>query len=134
MSNGGFGGIHQKLLRALWRERPSAIVPAGDSALVVEFEERIDPAVNARAIAAGRGGSGGACRRRPRRGADLPIGRDLLRSAAHRLATRCWRASSARRRSRRPTGDRGRPPVRIPVCYGGELGPDLAARCRVRAT
>ena len=26
------------------------IVPAGDSALVVEFEERIDPAVNARAI------------------------------------------------------------------------------------
>jgi allophanate hydrolase subunit 1 len=27
------------------------IVPAGDSALIVEFEERIDPAVNARAIA-----------------------------------------------------------------------------------
>ena len=27
------------------------IVPAGDSALVVEFEERIDPAINARVIA-----------------------------------------------------------------------------------
>ena len=27
------------------------VVPAGDSALVVEFEERIDPIVNARAIA-----------------------------------------------------------------------------------
>ena len=30
---------------------PYRIVPAGDSALIVEFEERIDPAVNARAIA-----------------------------------------------------------------------------------
>jgi len=27
------------------------IVPAGDSAVIVEFEERIDPAVNARTIA-----------------------------------------------------------------------------------
>ena len=27
------------------------IIPAGDSALIVEFEERIDPAINARAIA-----------------------------------------------------------------------------------
>ena len=30
---------------------PYRIVPAGDSALIVEFEERIDPDVNARTIA-----------------------------------------------------------------------------------
>ncbi len=30
---------------------PFRVVPAGDSVLVVEFEERIDPAVNARTIA-----------------------------------------------------------------------------------
>ena len=45
MSNGGFGGIHQKLLQALVVSRDVASSrPAGDSALVVEFEERIDPA------------------------------------------------------------------------------------------
>ena len=35
---------------AVPRPRPR-IVPAGDSAVIVEFEERVDPGVNARAIA-----------------------------------------------------------------------------------
>ena len=51
MSNGGFGGIHRKLLAGAARETVIRIVPAGDSALIVEFEERIDPVVNARTIA-----------------------------------------------------------------------------------
>ena len=51
MSNGGFGGIHRKLLQALVVSGAAfRLVPAGDSVVVVEFEERIDEAVNAQAI------------------------------------------------------------------------------------
>src|SRR5262245_18123649 len=61
-----FGGCRQSRLRPLRSRRPSVaraanargavktdfrILPAGDSVLVVEFEERIDPVINVRAIA-----------------------------------------------------------------------------------
>jgi inhibitor of KinA len=102
------------------------VVPAGDSAIIVEFEERIDPAVNARTIACAEA----------IQGAQLPGVRDvvptyrsvaiyfdplrtngnLLMESVDREATR---ASSVAGTSRAP--------VRIPVCYGGELGPDLAS-------
>ena len=104
----------------------TAIVAAGDSALVVEFEERIDPAVNARAIALAE------ARRRRR---DLAGVRDVvptyrsvavyfdpLRTDCDALLRGCVeRAATARPAPRTPA----RRPVRIPVCYGGELGPDL---------
>jgi inhibitor of KinA len=102
------------------------IVPAGDSALVVEFEERIDPAVNARTI---------VCADAIQRAA-LPGVRDVVptyRSVAvyfdplrtdsdtlmERIAHEAEHASA-------PAAIAA-PPVRIPVSYGGEFGPDLAA-------
>lgn len=100
------------------------ILLAGDSALVVEFEERIDPEVNARAIALADA----------LQSAGLAGVRDVVptfRSVAvyfdplhtggealiARVETEAARASSEAHATR--------PPVRIPVCYGGELGPDL---------
>lgn len=102
------------------------IVPAGDSALIVEFEERIDPVVNARTI---------ACAEAVRRAAVAGV-RDVVptyRSVAvyfdplrtdsdllmERIAHEAEHASSA--------AEITSAPVRIPVCYGGEFGPDLAA-------
>ena len=100
------------------------IVPAGDSALIVEFEERIDPDVNARTIACAEG----------IQAARLAGVRDVVptyRSVAvyfdplrtdHDALLACLE-----REARRPptAASAVRPPVRIPVCYGGELGPDL---------
>ncbi len=102
------------------------VVPAGDSAIIVEFEERIDPAVNARTIACAEA----------IQDAQLPGVRDVVptyRSVAiyfdplrtngnlliERVDREATRASSVEATSRAP--------VRIPVCYGGELGPDLAS-------
>jgi inhibitor of KinA len=102
------------------------IVPAGDSALIVEFEERIDPAVNARAIACADA----------IQAVNMPGVRDvvptyrsvaiyfdplrtdsdaLLERIAHEAEHAVAPAATAST------------PVRIPVCYGGELGPDLAS-------
>jgi len=100
------------------------IVAAGDSALVVEFEDRIDPAVNARAIALADA----------LQAAHLAGVRDVVptfRSVAvyfdplhtggealiARIETEAARAPSETAATR--------PAVRIPVCYGGEWGPDL---------
>jgi inhibitor of KinA len=100
------------------------IVPAGDSVLVVEFDERIDAAVNARAIAVADAIEA----------AGLPGVRDVVptyRSVAvyfdplrtaydtlHRLLEREAEGAA-------PDASAPRAPIRIPVCYGGELGPDL---------
>jgi inhibitor of KinA len=100
------------------------IVPAGDSAIVVEFEERIDPAVNARTIAFAEAVQA----------ASLPGVRDVVptyRSTAiyfDPLRTdvvammACIEREAARPAAPPPSGLE---PVRIPVCYGGEFGPDL---------
>ncbi len=107
---------------------PSAdfhIVPAGDAALVVEFEDRIDPAINARAIAIAEG----------LRAAALAGVRDIvptyrsvtvyfdpLRTPVEGLVDRLAHAAAAA--TGRQTAPRD--PVRVPVCYGGPFGPDLA--------
>jgi KipI family sensor histidine kinase inhibitor len=100
------------------------IVFAGDSALVVEFEERIDPAVNARAIAlADALESAGLAGVRD----VVPTFRsvavyfDPLHTGGDALIARI--ETEAARASAQTCATR--PPVRIPVCYGGELGPDL---------
>jgi len=100
------------------------IVPAGESAIIVEFEERIDPAVNARTIAFAEA----------IQSANLAGVRDVVptyRSTAIyfdplRTDTAALMAS-IEREAVRPGGPAGAvsAPVRIPVCYGGELGPDL---------
>jgi inhibitor of KinA len=100
------------------------IVPAGDSAIVVEFEERIDPMVNARTIAFAEAVQA----------ANLPGVRDVvptyrstaiyfdpLRSDLVAMMA-CIEREAARPAALPPSG---LAPVRIPVCYGGELGPDL---------
>jgi inhibitor of KinA len=102
------------------------IVSAGDSAIVVEFEERIDAAVNAQAIALADA----------LQTANVPGVRDVvptyrsvaiyfdpLRTDIDRLTRGIESAVS------QPPSLSGeaRPPVRIPVCYGGDFGPDLAA-------
>ena len=128
MSNGGFGGIHQKLLQALGVSARIRIVPAGDSALIVEFDERIDPGVNARAIALAEPIAGGAARRRPRRRADLSIGGGLLRSAADRRTTRLCALLDARPRATAPR----RRPAPAPIRDSGVLR--RRARPRSRRT
>jgi inhibitor of KinA len=102
------------------------IVPAGESALFVEFEERIDPEINARAIACADA----------IQAARLAGVRDVVptyRSVAvyfdplrtdHDALVACL----ARAADQPPAAASApRHPVRIPVCYGGDLGPDLAA-------
>ena len=104
---------------------PYRIVPAGDSAIVVEFEERIDPAVNARAIACAEAIQAAAL---PGVRDVVPTYRsvaiyfdplrtdsDALLACVDREAARSLASASAAREA-----------IRIPVCYGAELGPDLA--------
>jgi KipI family sensor histidine kinase inhibitor len=97
---------------------------AGDSALIVELGEGIDPAVNARAVAL-------AARLR----ADAPTGvRDVMatfRSVAvffdpQRIDLEALQAHVLRVPADTP-GEAGRSAIEVPVEYGGEAGPDLEA-------
>ncbi len=100
------------------------VVPAGESALIVEFEERIDPAVNARAIALAATLEAAAIR-----GIrdvvptyrSVAIHFDPLRTDYDQLVACVQHELSDP--SPEPTAVR--PVLRIPVCYGGEFGPDL---------
>ena len=101
----------------------------GDAALLVEFEPSASiAAVNARVLALGERCGRRARAGRARRRADVSLGRGLLRSAAHRRR-RAARDASTRLAAAGAAACRGasRPPVEIPVCYGGGSGPDLAA-------
>jgi inhibitor of KinA len=109
---------------ALLSQNDFRIVPAGDSALIVEFEERIDPAVNARAIAVADA----------IRGAAIPGIRDVVptyRSVGvyfDPLSTNYDAlVAGVERGAAQPVVEPpDRVPVRIPVCYGSDLGPDIA--------
>jgi inhibitor of KinA len=108
---------------------PFRVVPAGDSALIIEFEERIDPAVNGRAIAAAQGIQRAAI---PGVRDVVPAYRsvavyfDPLRTDYHRLL------EEVLAQSRHPSISTAArvSTLRIPVCYGGEFGPDLATVAR----
>lgn len=102
------------------------IVPAGDSALIVEFEERIDPAINARAIALAdllQAAAIAGVRDVVPTYRSVAVFFDPLRTNYDTLLERIERDAG------RPAPDAGRQaePLRIPVCYGGDLGPDLGA-------
>ena len=97
---------------------------AGDSTVIVELEDRIDPAVNARAVALADAV----------RNALLPGVRDIVptfRAVAvyfDPLRTDMDALSSVLEggvRSCLPES-RAPAPIRVPVCYGGGFGPDLA--------
>ena len=101
------------------------IVTAGDSALIVEFEERIDPDVNARAICCAEAIQ--AARITGIRDVvptyrSVAVYFDPLRTAGD-ILMRCLEHAAGQPLS---PAAAARTPVRIPVCYGGDLGPDLA--------
>ena len=127
MSNGGFDDIHRKLLDALEARGVSDVTlrPAGDAAWFIELEDRLDEAVNDRAIAIGRAVDA----------ARLPGVRDVVTGyrsvAVHvdplRADAAGLEAALARVASEASAGPaEAAAVVRVPVCYGGELGPDLA--------
>jgi KipI family sensor histidine kinase inhibitor len=101
------------------------IVAAGDSAVIVEFEERIDPVINARAIACAAAIDAAAVagvRDVVPTYRSVAVYFDPLRTDHTALTAALGRAAE------QPAGNasESRVPVRIPVCYGGDLGPDLA--------
>lgn len=104
---------------------PFRIVAAGDACVLLQFDERIAPEVNARAVAAA------AMLHR----AAVPGVRDIVptfRSLAVHfdpLQTQYDALMEAVREAARvaPAGEQlhASAVTRIPVCYGGEFGPDL---------
>ncbi len=100
------------------------VAAAGDSALLVEFAARIDPAINAAAIALARQierRCGAAVR-------DAVVGYRSVTLYFDPLATDpAWLEAEAREAA--AALDHAPAPesalVEIPVCYGGEWGPDL---------
>jgi len=101
------------------------IVPAGDSVLVVEFEERIDPVVNAKTIACAEAIQAAAS---PGVRDIVPSYRsvavyfDPLHTDTDALVEQITHAAE----TSAPAAHAPQEPIRIPVCYGGDLGPDLA--------
>ena len=104
---------------------PFRIVPAGDSVLIVEFDERIDPEINARAIACAQAVE--AARLQGVRDVvptyrSVAVYFDPLHTDGDVLMARLEETAG----QPQATSTALRAPVRIPVCYGGDLGPDLA--------
>jgi len=107
------------------------IVAAGDAAVIVELENRIDPVVNETAIALAKAIQTAAV---PGVRDVVPTYRsvaihfDPLRTDYDALVARVntWMedGSHSLEGTRRPNGDPS--PVRVPVCYAGEFGPDLS--------
>lgn len=107
------------------------IVPAGDAALIVEFDDRIDPVINAAAITLAR-----SLRTKAISGVRdvLPTFRsvavhfDPLRTdyaaLVEELQAESTNVVSVTAESTPPE------PIRVPVCYGGDFGADLAAVAR----
>lgn len=101
------------------------IVSAGDAAFAVEFEERIDPAINAQAIAVARAIHAAAIagvRDVVPAYRTVTVFFDPLRTDCDALLARLEREAVHPAQAGAPRRDL----LRIPVCYGGELGPDLA--------
>ena len=101
------------------------IVPAGDAALLVEMAARIDPETSARVLAiadALRARCGSALR-------DVVIGYCTATVYFDPLATDIdWLEAEVRAvvRDRTHLPPHAGGTIEVPVCYGGDLGPDLA--------
>jgi inhibitor of KinA len=101
------------------------VTPAGDSALLLEFPARIDPAINDAAIALARAleaRCGPVLR-------DVVVGYCTVTLYFDPLAVDAgWLEAEAREAAQ--TIEQATAPaaavVDVPVCYGGECGPDLA--------
>jgi inhibitor of KinA len=103
-----------------------AIRPAGDAALVVDFEPRLDPEINACAVALAR-----AARDARRPGvADVVIGYHSVTVYFDPLAEEAADVSAWLRGLAARPADRAAESARsvaVAVMYGGEWGPDLGA-------
>jgi inhibitor of KinA len=112
------------------KENDLRIVPAGDAALVIELPGRddvIDPSVNARAIAIAESISAvklAGIRDVVPAYRSVSVFFDPLRTEAGKLSAIIDRASGSE--GARPD-DTLTKPIEVPVCYGGEWGPDLEA-------
>jgi inhibitor of KinA len=113
---------------------PFRIVPAGDSAIILELGDRIDPVVNERAVSVAQ-----ALER-----LSLPGVRDVVptfKSVAVYFdplktdidgLTRCLGDEAARGATGTTRTEEAI--VRVPVCYGGEYGPDIEEVARFART
>lgn len=101
------------------------IVPAGDASLVIEFEELIDPRVNARVVALAQAirdtALPGVLEVVPAYRA-IAVYFDPLRTDADRLTPSMNALVSVPVRAPRS----GTHAITVPVCYGGSFGPDLS--------
>jgi inhibitor of KinA len=101
------------------------IILAGDSTVIVQFEERIDATINARAVRLAEAVETAALsgvRDVVPTYRSVAIYFDPLRTDFDRLSQRL-EAEAAQSVG---AGSVARAPTRVPVCYGGEFGPDLA--------
>ena len=97
----------------------------GDSAIVLEFPQRVDPAVNARVLAVAE-----TIRRTTLKGVRdiiesycaVTIEFDPLRTDIRRVVEELEAAAADKQ-----TVAKGGRQLTLPVCYGGEFGPDLGA-------
>lgn len=100
------------------------IVPAGDAALLVEFPQRIDPRINARAVALAerlRRSCGAAVR-------DAVVGYATLTVYFNPLVVdAAWLEAETREAALGRTEDEERAArtLEVPVCYDDEFAPDL---------
>lgn len=102
------------------------VTAAGDSALLLELPARIDPGINDSAIALARAleSRAGAVLR------DVVVGYSSVTLYFDPLAIDAgWLEAEAREiaGALEPPPPRPREVIDVPVCYGGELGPDLSA-------
>jgi inhibitor of KinA len=103
---------------------PLRIVAAGDAAIVVELPQRIDPAINARLVALGdalRACCGSAIRDAVVGYCTLTVYFDPFRVDPVWLEGEV-RSLALDAEAAAPVEG---PRVEVPVCYGGDLGPDL---------
>ena len=100
------------------------IVPAGDAALVVEFEEKIDPVISARGAALADALNAeqiAGVRDVVPTYRSVAVYFDPLQTDQERLSQTLERLAALPA----PADTRRRTSIQIPVCYGGEYGPDL---------
>lgn len=101
------------------------VAAAGDAALLLEFPQRIDPAINARAIALAEAlqrRCGTAIRDAVVGYATLTLYFDPLVVDASWLEAEVYDAAAALEDQLESSGA----VIEVPVCYGDEFGPDLA--------
>jgi len=100
------------------------IVPAGDAALVVEYPARLDPDTSARAVAVAEAAQRrcGAVLR------DIVVGYHTVTVYFDPLGVDArWLEDQLRSAAAEDAQDTDVPhaTIEVPVCYGGDLGPDL---------